>query len=85
MRKIINDDGYLALDEFVAGMPSYRCILEDKRITDEELEEQAQHVLRLIREVDETLDEHEREQVWNMIGELAVLFELHAIREGDGI
>jgi hypothetical protein len=85
MRKIIDENGYLALDEFVADMPSFKRILADNRITDEEFIEQAQHVLTLIRKVDDALDEPERELVWNMLGELAVLFELQAIREGDGV
>lgn len=81
MRSIIDENGYLALDEYVCSMPSYQRILEDKQITDEELTDQAQQVVSLVKEVEETLGQRERELVWRMVGELSVLFELHKLRE----
>lgn len=81
MKTVIDENGFLALDEYVAAMPSFRRILEDKQITDEELAEQAKLVVSLAKEVDDVLGERERELVWRMVGEMAVLFELHSLQE----
>jgi hypothetical protein len=81
MKPMIDENGYLALDEFVYAMPSFKSIMEDKRVTEEEMENQVQVVMALIRKVDQTLGESDRDLVWNMVGELSVLFELHAIQE----
>jgi hypothetical protein len=83
MRSIIDENGYLAIDEYVAAMPSYQRILEDKQITDEEFVDQAELVVSLVKEVEETLGEHERDLVWRMVGELAVLFELHTLQKEE--
>jgi hypothetical protein len=43
------ETGILLLDEYVVEMDSYRIILEDVALTDDELDEQTQRVTSLLR------------------------------------
>jgi hypothetical protein len=84
MKNFIDEEtGLFALDEMILEMPSYQRILEDKQTTDEEFVDQAELVVSLVKEVEETLGEHERDLVWRMVGELAVLFELHTLQKEE--
>ena len=54
-------------------MDSYRRIVEDDTITDDELVEQTQRVTSLLRQLEETLSPEARALATEALGELAVL------------
>ena len=49
------ETGTLLLDEYVLEMDSYRRIVEDVTITDQELVEQTERVASLLRQLEESL------------------------------
>jgi hypothetical protein len=49
------ETGTLMLDEYIVEMDSYRRIVEDETITDDELLEQTQRVASLLRQLEEAL------------------------------
>jgi hypothetical protein len=67
------ETGTLLLDEYVLEMDSYRRIVEDDTITDDELVEQTQRVTSLLRQLEETLSPEARALATEALGELAVL------------
>ena len=67
------ETGTLLLDEYVLEMDSYRRIVEDDTITDDELVEQTQRVTSLLRQLEETLSPEARARATEALGELAVL------------
>lgn len=82
MQKLFDETtGLLLLDEMVYEMPSYRKIVEDNLITDDEIVEQSQVVLDLLKQIDKDLSEKDRELVLKAICEMAVLYVLSAKRE----
>ena len=72
--------GILMLDQYVAEMDSYRRIVEDEVITDDELVEQTQRVASLLRRLEETLSPEAKAIATEALSELAVLNALQVKR-----
>ena len=63
----------MLLDDYVVEMDSYRRIVEDETITDEELLEQTQRVVSLLRQLEEVLSPEAKALATEALSELAVL------------
>jgi len=74
------ETGTLMLDEYVAEMDSYRRVVEDETITDDELVEQTQRVTSLLRQLEETLSPEAKAIATEALGELTVLNALQVKR-----
>ena len=74
------ESGNLMLDEYIVEMDSYRRIVEDETITDDELVEQTQRVTSLLRQLEETLSPEAKATATELLGELAVLNALQVRR-----
>jgi flagellin-specific chaperone FliS len=74
------DTGTLMLGEYVVEMDSYRRIVEDETITDDELVEQIQRVTSLLQRLEETLSPEAKAIATEALGELAVLNALQVKR-----
>jgi hypothetical protein len=72
--------GTLILDEYVVEMDSYRRIVEDETITDDELVEQTQRVASLLRRLEEALSPEAKAIATEALGELTVLNALQVKR-----
>ena len=74
------ETGTLMLDEYVVEMDSYRRIVEDETITDDELVEQTQRVASLLRQLEVTLLPEAKDLATEALSELAVLSALQVKR-----
>ena len=74
------ETGTLLLDEYVLEMDSYRRIVEDETITDDELLEQTQRVTSLLQQLEETLSPEAKAIATEALGELTVLNALQVKR-----
>ena len=74
--------GELLLDDHVAQMDSYRRILEDRVVSDEEITQQTIEVVSLLKELESILAPDQKELVTSVLCELAVLDALHLKRLG---
>jgi hypothetical protein len=72
--------GILMLDEYVAELDSYRRILEDGTITDDELAEQTQRVTSLLQQLEGSLSPEVKAIATVALGELTVLNALQVKR-----
>jgi len=72
--------GTLMLDEYVAEMDSYRRIVEDETITDDELVEQTQRVTSLLQRLEATLSPEAKAIATEALGEVTVLNALQVKR-----
>lgn len=75
------ETGYLSLDEVVESKDSFKKIMEDGIITDEEMEDQVNRVIDRLKTMEEILSDNEKTLVLDAISELAVLYEMNARRE----
>jgi hypothetical protein len=74
------ETGTLMLDEYVVEMDSYRRIVEDEAITDDELVEQTQRVTSLLRQLEGALSPEAKAIATQALGELTVLNALQVKR-----
>jgi hypothetical protein len=83
MKTMLFDEqtGILNLDEQVQNSPSFRKIMLDQIVTGEEVEEQSKLVIRLLKELQETLSPADLEKVSNTIVEMSVLYAVSQIRQ----
>jgi len=72
------ETGHILFDEYVADSPTYRAIERDKVVTEEELAQQAMHVISLLQRLQSELRPELQELAGDAFCELAVLHALHA-------
>jgi hypothetical protein len=73
--------GLMNLDEQVQLRPTFRKIMLDQKVTDEEIEEQAQMVISLLKELEETLTPADLQKVSNVLSEMGVLYAVSQIKQ----
>lgn len=81
MRLFDEQTGYLRLDEIVQERQTFQKAMEDGKVTDTEMKEQAELVLTLLQELEDRLSDEEEKLVADALCELAVLYEMNAFRE----
>ena len=65
--------GHLLLDEYVVNRPSFQQIMEDGVITEAELAAQADHLVAILRELEQKLSPETKALATDALCELAVL------------
>lgn len=70
------ETGALLFDEYVQAMPSFRKVMEDEIVTEDELKHHAEQVVGLLRQMDERLPADLKELATEALCELAVLYAL---------
>lgn len=68
-----NEDGTLRINELIAQQPSFQNIMEDGIVTADEIAQQSELVLSLIRKVDDTFSEDQKQLVQQLLIETNVL------------
>lgn len=70
---IFNEQGFIDIDEMIAQEPSFQKIMEDGVVTSDELREQTNRVINLLREVETRLSEEDQLLVKRLFVETNVL------------
>lgn len=74
MKKLFDENGMLNISDIVTSHPSYKAIMEDGIVTDQELKEQADATLASLRKLQEICDEEQQNAILDAISEMSVLF-----------
>jgi flagellin-specific chaperone FliS len=72
------ENNTLILDEYLLEMDSYKAIIQDSIVTEEELKSQVDKVIGIMKNLESKLDEEQKELTTNLLCELSVL---HAISQ----
>ena len=75
---LFDKEGILNIDELVAQRPTFRKIMEDQIVTDDELTNQANLVVNLLKKLEQTLISPRGDQ---MNTEMSVLYAIHQYKE----
>lgn len=75
------ETGLFNLDEQIHQHPGFQKIMEDQIVTDEEITEQSQLVIRLLKELEAELSPADLKKVGNAFIELGVLYAVTQIRQ----
>ena len=68
-----NEDGSLKINETIMNQPSFIKIMEDGKVTVEEIEEQSERVMALFHKIENTFTEEQKLLVRDLIVESNVL------------
>ena len=82
MKKFFDEEtGILRLDEMVVENPSFKKIMADNVVTDEEIKEQSELVISLLKSLENELSDKEFEKVSRAITEMSVLYAINQYKQ----
>lgn len=74
-----NEEGILNLDEMVVNNVSFKTIMEDGVITDEEIKAQSEKVVAMLHDVEAKYAEEQLAEIRNLFVESSVLYALYNV------
>lgn len=77
MQRIFDDNGLLNISNVVSNHPSYKAIMEDGVVTDDELRNQAADTLNALRKLTELCNDEQQSAILDAISEMSVLFAVY--------
>ncbi len=84
MQRLFDEkNGLLLLDEIVYQKASFQAIIQDQVVSGQEIIDQANLVISLLKRIETELDEGQKELVIDAIAELAVLYQINTLYKGE--
>lgn len=80
-----NEEGILDIDEAVLETPSYKKIMEDGIVTEEELVSQAQKVVSMLQTMEKKYNEEQLSEIKALLTEASVLYAVYNIHSIQNI
>ena len=80
-----NEEGILNIDEAVVETPSYKKIMEDGIVTEEELVYQAQKVVSMLQTMEKKYNEEQLLEIKALLIEASVLYAVYNIHSIQNI
>ncbi len=77
MNTLFDKNGILSIDDIVANHSSYKSIMQDGIVTDEELKAQADATVASLRRLQAICNEEQQSAIVDAISEMAVLFAVY--------
>ncbi len=78
---LFDKEGILNIDELVCQRPTFKKIMEDQMVSDEELSAQADLVIASLKKLERMLSAEELTEVENLLAEMSVLYAVHQYKE----
>ncbi|MBQ2787169.1 MAG: hypothetical protein IJF00_04320 [Bacteroidaceae bacterium] len=72
-----NEDGILNIDEMVLNNASFKNIMEDGIVTEEEIKAQSDKVVAILHEMEAKYNDEQLEEIKNLIIESSVLYAVY--------
>ena len=73
MNTFFDESGCLNIDDIIIQQPSFIKIMEDGIVTDEEIEEQKERVITLLKKFEQNSTPEQIERVRELLAEISVL------------
>lgn len=80
-----NEEGILNIDEMVANNTSFKNIMEDGIITEEEIKAQSDKVVKLLHNMEAKYSEEQLSEIKNLLAESSVLYAIYNIHSIQNI
>lgn len=80
MNTFFDNNGTLNIEDLILEQPSFIKIMEDGKVTDEELREQSMRVENLLKEIEQTTSPELVEKVRHLLAEISVLVAINQMR-----
>ena len=72
-----NENGILSLDEMVENNASFKNIMEDGVVTEEEIKAQSEKVVALLRDIEAKYSEEQLAEIKDLLVESSVLYAIY--------
>ena len=83
MNTFFDESGTLNIDDLILEQPSFKKIMEDGVVTDEELAEQKERVIAILKKLELNLSPEQIDQVRELLAEISVLVAVRNIYERE--
>lgn len=81
MNTFFDESGGLNIDDLILQQPSFQKIMEDGIVTDEELAEQKDRVIALLKKFEKNSTPEQIDQIRELLAEISVLVAIQNISE----
>lgn len=78
-----NEQGMLNLDEAVMNQPTFKKIMEDGIVTEQEVKEQSERIISILKSMEKNYTEEQQREIKELLVETGVLFttsQYHALQ-----
>lgn len=82
---LFNEQGYIDIDGMMVAEPSFQKIMEDGIVTEEELQQQTETVIHLLREAEQRFNEEDKQFIKRLLAETNVLATIYRYYEFQNI
>lgn len=82
MNTFFDEYGNLNIDDQIIQQPSFIKIMEDGIVTEEEVEEQKERVVSLLKNLEKNFSPEQIDQVRELLAEISVLVAVESFRQG---
>lgn len=72
-----NEEGILSIDELVVNNTSFKKIMEDRIVTEEEINAQAEKIVDMLRDMEAKYNEEQLDEIKNLLSESSVLYAVY--------
>ena len=79
MKTLFDENGMLNISDLVTNHPSYKTIMEDGIVTDEELKRQSEATIASLRKLEAICNEEQQKAILDALSEMGVLFSVYNI------
>lgn len=80
MKNLVDENGFLNVEDLIMNSPSFQKIMEDNIITEEELQAQSDLVISLLTQLESTCSEEQKELLRRLLAEVCVLVGVNGVR-----
>ena len=80
MKNLVDENGFLNVEDLIMNSPSFQKIMEDNIITEEEIQTQSALVISLLTQLESTCSEEQKELLRRLLAELCVLVGVNGVR-----
>jgi len=77
MQTMFDENGLINISDIVKNHPSYKVIMEDGIVTDQELKQQADATIASLRRLQSLCNEEQQSAILDTISEMSVLFAVY--------
>lgn len=80
MKNLVDENGFLNVEDLIMNSPSFQKMMEDNTITEEEIQTQSDLVISLLNQLESTCSEEQKELLRRLLAELCVLVGVNGVR-----
>lgn len=79
MKNLVDENGFLNVEDLIMNSPSFQKMMEDNTITEEEIQTQSDLVISLLTQLESTCSEEQKELLRRLLAEVCVLVGVNGV------